>query len=197
MRQALTGHVRAALYVLLAAVGFVLLIACANVANLLLARSVTRGRELSLRAALGAGRARIARQLLTESLLLGAGGALGGLLLAIVAVRGLASIAPVTLPRLEHVAIDGRVLAFTAAIAVLTSVLFGLVPAWRGRRRRCAADAGDGLARQRRRPIARARAPRRRGPGARARPAGRRRADDPDRRGAGARQPRLRFVAAS
>jgi putative ABC transport system permease protein len=131
MHQALTGQVRAALYVLLGAVGFVLLIACANVANLLLARAVARGRELSLRAALGAGRSRIARQLLTESLLLGAGGALGGLLIAIVAVRGLASIAPVTLPRLEHAAIDGRVLAFTATIAVLTSVLFGLAPAWR------------------------------------------------------------------
>jgi putative ABC transport system permease protein len=131
MRQALTGHVRTALLVLLAAVGFVLLIACANVANLLLARSVSRGREIALRAALGAGRGRIARQLLTESLLLGAGGALGGLLLALAAVRGLASIAPVTLPRLEHVAIDGRVLAFTASIAMLTSVLFGLVPAWR------------------------------------------------------------------
>ena len=139
---------RTALYVLLAAVGFVLLIACANVANLLLARSVTRGRELSLRAALGAGRARIARQLLTESLLLGAGGALGGLLLAIVSVRGLASIAPVTLPRLEHVAIDGRVLVFTAAIAVLTSVLFGLVPAWRAGAADAQPDAGDGLPRQ-------------------------------------------------
>ena len=131
MRQALTGQVRTALHVLLAAVGFVLLIACANVANLLLARAVTRGREIALRAALGASRARIARQLLTESLLLGAGGGLGGLLLATVAVGGLASIAPVTLPRLEHVAIDGRVLAFTAAIALLTSALFGLVPAWR------------------------------------------------------------------
>jgi putative ABC transport system permease protein len=143
MRQALTGHVRAALYVLLAAVGFVLLIACANVANLVLARSVTRGRELSLRAALGAGRGRIARQLLTESLLLGAGGALGGLLLAVVSIRALASIAPVALPRLEHVAIDGRVLIFTAAIAVLTTVLFGLAPAWRAG----AADAQAALAR--------------------------------------------------
>ena len=142
MRQALTGHVRAALYVLLAAVGFVLLIACANVANLVLARSVTRGRELALRAALGAGRGRIARQLLTESLLLGAGGALCGLLLALVSVRGLASIAPVALPRLEHVAIDGRVLIFTVAIAVLTTVLFGLAPAWRAG----AADAQPALA---------------------------------------------------
>jgi putative ABC transport system permease protein len=143
MRQALTGHVRAALYVLLAAVGFVLLIACANVANLVLARSVTRGRELALRAALGAGRGRIARQLLTESLLLGAGGALGGLLLALASVRALASLAPVALPRLEHVAVDARVLIFTAAIAVLTAVLFGLAPAWRAG----AADAQPALAR--------------------------------------------------
>jgi putative ABC transport system permease protein len=132
LHRALTGQVRTALYVLLAAVGFVLLIACANVANLLLARAVTRGRELALRAALGAGRGRIARQLLTESLMLSAGGACGGLLLAIVAVRGLSSIAPVSLPRLEHVVVDGRVLAFTAAVAVLTSILFGLLPAWRG-----------------------------------------------------------------
>ena len=131
MRQALTGHVRAALYVLLGAVGFVLLIACANVANLVLARSVTRERELALRAALGAGRWRIARQLLTESLLLGAGGAVGGLLLALASVRGLAAIAPVALPRLEHAAIDGRVLLFTAAIGVFTTILFGLAPAWR------------------------------------------------------------------
>jgi putative ABC transport system permease protein len=143
MRQALTGHVRTALYVLLAAVGFVLLIACANVANLVLARSVTRGRELSLRAALGAGRGRIARQLLTESLLLGGGGAVGGLLLALVSVRALATMAPVALPRLEHVAIDGRVLVFTVVIAVLTTVLFGLAPAWRAG----AADAQPALAR--------------------------------------------------
>jgi putative ABC transport system permease protein len=143
MRQALTGHVRAALYILLAAVGFVLLIACANVANLVLARSVTRGRELSLRAALGASRGRIARQLLTESLLLGAGGALGGLLLALASVGALASIAPVALPRLEHVAIDGRVVIFTVAIAVLTTVLFGLAPSWRAG----AADTQPALAR--------------------------------------------------
>ena len=142
LHRALTGPVRTALQVLLAAVGFVLLIACANVANLLLARAVTRGRELSLRAALGAGRGRIARQLLTESLMLSAGGALGGVLLALAAVRGLASIAPVSLPRLEHVAVDARVLAFTAAVAVVTSILFGLVPAWRG----ASADAHRALA---------------------------------------------------
>jgi len=132
LRDAVTGGVRTALYVLLAAVGFVLLIACANVANLLLARSVTRERELALRAVLGAGRARIIRQLLTESVLLSAGGALCGLTLAMLAVRGLAAFAPVSLPRLDEIAIDSRVLAFTAALSILTSVFFGLVPAWRG-----------------------------------------------------------------
>jgi putative ABC transport system permease protein len=132
LRDALTGNVQAALYVLLGAVGFVLLIACANVANLLLARSVTRQRELALRAVLGAGRARIVRQLLTESFMLSAGGAVAGVVLAVIAVQGLAALAPVSLPRLEHIAVDGRVLAFTAAIAVLTSLFFGLVPAWRG-----------------------------------------------------------------
>jgi predicted permease len=132
LRGALTGNVQGALYVLLGAVGFVLLIACANVANLLLARSVARQRELALRAVLGAGRARIIRQLLTESLMLSAGGALAGVLLAMFAVQGLAAFAPVSLPRLEHIGVDGRVLAFTAAIAVVTGLFFGLVPAWRG-----------------------------------------------------------------
>ena len=132
LRAALTGNVQAALYVLLCAVGFVLLIACANVANLLLARSVTRQRELALRAVLGAGRARIIRQLLTESFMLSACGAVTGVLLAMAAVRGLAAFAPVSLPRLDHIAVDGRVLAFTAAIAILTGLFFGLVPAWRG-----------------------------------------------------------------
>ena len=132
LRVALTGHVQGALYVLLAAVSIVLLIACANVASLLLARSATRQRELALRAVLGAGRARIVRQLLTESAMLGIAGAAAGVLLAWIAVEGLETFAPVSLPRLEHIRIDTRVLAFTAAIAVLTSLFFGLVPAWRG-----------------------------------------------------------------
>jgi putative ABC transport system permease protein len=132
LREALTGPVQMPLYVLLAAVGFVLLIACANVANLLLARAVTRQRELALRAALGAGRGRIVRQLLTESLMLSLGGAIAGVALAATAVHGLGALAPVTVPRLDQVAVDGRVLAFTAVLTVLTSLFFGMVPAWRG-----------------------------------------------------------------
>jgi putative ABC transport system permease protein len=131
LQHALTGNVRGALLVLLAAVGFVLLIACANVANLLLARSVTRRRELALRAVLGASRGRLVRQLLTESLLLGAGGAVAGVLLAAAALDGLGALAPVSLPRLSQIAIDGRVLAFTAGVTLLTSLFFGLLPAWR------------------------------------------------------------------
>ena len=131
LQDALTGGVRSALLVLLAAVGFVLLIACANVANLLLARSVTRQRELTLRTLLGAGRLRIVRQLLTESLMLSVTGAALGVMFAWIAADGLGALAPVSLPRIGHAAIDARVLIFTAVIAVLTGVLFGLVPAWR------------------------------------------------------------------
>jgi putative ABC transport system permease protein len=129
--DALTGGVRTALLVLLGAVGFVLLIACANVANLLLARSVTRQRELTLRSVLGAGRRRIVRQLLTESLVLSAAGAVLGVLFARLAVDALTRFAPVALPRMNHIAVDARVLLFTAAIAIVTGVLFGLVPALR------------------------------------------------------------------
>ena len=130
MHEAVTGRVRTALLVLLAAVAAVMLIACANVANLLLARAVARRRELSLRAALGADRARIFRQLLTEGLLLGLGGAAGGVLFAMAAIRSLVSMAPVTLPRLEHASVDGRVLLFTAVATVVTSAVFGILPAW-------------------------------------------------------------------
>jgi putative ABC transport system permease protein len=131
LREALTGRFRIALQVLLAAVGAVLLIACANVANLLFARSLTRQRELTLRAMLGAARGRIVRQLLTESALLSVCGAAGGVLLAMLAVSGLAAFAPVSLPRLEHVEVDERVLLFTAITTVLTTIAFGLAPAWR------------------------------------------------------------------
>ena len=129
--DALTGRFRTALQVLLTAVGFVLLIASANVANLLFARSLTRQRELTLRSILGAGRGRIVRQLLTESALISVSGAGTGVLLAMLAVRGLAAFAPVSLPRLDHVAVDGRVLLFTAITALLTTLAFGLAPAWR------------------------------------------------------------------
>ena len=130
MSDALTGNVRGALLVLLGAVGCVMLIAAANVANLLLARSMTRQRELTLRATLGASRGRIVRQLLTESVLLSAAGAAIGVGLASFAVRELVALTPVALPRSAQIGVDGRVLAFTAALAVCTTILFGVFPAW-------------------------------------------------------------------
>lgn len=125
------GDYRALFLILLGAVGFVLLIACTNVANLLLARGSARAKELAIRAALGAGRARLVRQLLTEALVLAVAGALGGLAVAYGLVRFVVAIGPEGIPRLEHAGVDWRVLAFTLALAVLSSVLFGLLPALR------------------------------------------------------------------
>jgi putative ABC transport system permease protein len=131
LKQQLTGGVRPALWVMLGAVGFVLLIACANVGNLVLARATARQRELAVRAALGASRGRLIRQMLAESLLLSFIGAAGGLLLAWWAMVALRSTVAERLPiaRLEQVGIDGTVLVFTAAVALLSAVIFGVAPA--------------------------------------------------------------------
>ncbi len=133
MQELLVQNVRPALFILLGAVACVLLIACANVASLLLARATVRSREIAIRAAMGAGRGRIVRQLLTESTVLSVAGGLVGLLIGVVGVRALLAVSPGGIPRIgpegANVTLDWRVMAFTLGLSVATGILFGLVPA--------------------------------------------------------------------
>ncbi|HEU4563107.1 MAG TPA: ABC transporter permease [Gemmatimonadaceae bacterium] len=132
--EALVGRVRTTLLVIFGAVALVLMVACANLASLQLARAAGRTHEMSVRIALGASRAALVRQLLAESVLLGALGGAGGALLAAWAVPALVAAAPPGIPRLEEIGVDGTVLAFALALALATSALFGLVPALHGSR---------------------------------------------------------------
>ncbi len=128
------GDIRFALIVVFGAVGLVLLIGCANVANLLLSRAAIRQKEIAIRSAVGASLTRLVRQLLTESALLALGGGIIGFVMAIVAVRALRFLAPENIPRVSEIGIDARVLVFTFLISLLTAVVFGLVPTLRASR---------------------------------------------------------------
>jgi len=137
----MVGEVRPALLMLFGAVGFLLLIVCVNVANLLLVRVTARSRELAVRTALGAGRRHLVRQMLTESLLLAVAGGTAGLLLATGSMELLRVLLPAELPRLSTIEIDGGVIAFALAVSAAAGLLFGFLPAWRA----CAMNVNDSL----------------------------------------------------
>ncbi len=134
LKERVVGNTRLALVVFLVAVGFVLLIACANVAHMLLARAAARQREVAVRLALGATRVQIVRQFLVESLLLAALSGLAGLALAAAGIRVLIALSPGDLPRVDEMAVDAKVLLFTVGVSMLTGLIFGLVPAWQSAR---------------------------------------------------------------
>ncbi len=138
------GALRPTLTLLMAAVGLVLLIACANVAHLQLARAASRQKEIAIRSSLGASTGRVVRQLLTESLLLAAAGGMAGTLFAAAGVRALLVLHPANIPRVDEVRVDGWVLAFTATLSVLTGFLFGLAPAIRAARPQLAEALQEG-----------------------------------------------------
>ncbi len=131
LKEQVVGEIRPALLVFMGAVGLVLLVGCANVANLMLARVAGRGRELTIRAALGASRARLAGELLLESVVLGLLGGVLGLVLAVWGIEALRSLEPGTIPRIGEIGLDPRVLGFALVLSLLTAVLFGLAPMWR------------------------------------------------------------------
>jgi len=134
LRDSIIGDARSSLLMMLGAVGLVLLISCANVANLLLVRATVRKREFAIRSALGAGRARIMRQLLTESVLLSLSGGISGMALGILGIRALLAVSPAGLPRIGEdgsaIGMDWRVLGFTLGVSLVTGILFGLFPAF-------------------------------------------------------------------
>jgi putative ABC transport system permease protein len=148
LQEQTVGEVRRALLVLLAAVGCLLLIACANVANLMLARAAGQRREFALRLALGAGRGRVIRYVLGESILLAVAGGGLGVAWAYLGVQAFVAFDPVKLPRIQEIAVNPRMLLFTLSVAVFTGILFGLAPAWRSSRLDLSDELKDGSERQ-------------------------------------------------